>query len=591
MIQVELHDRTNAKIKILSGAKNAAWHAVLNNAGAGSFLIHRSDADVAALNIIQGGIDGCIVHLLRKGPLETAFSDRFTFVVEPITGGVSESEEDGAWITVSGRGSLSLLEDRIALPPGFNDTVSPPTLTAQWQTYVATTGGAIMGAEINRSAGRFTLVLTHTVDTSTILQTVKLRFDNLLKLHEYLVSNGMDAQMVGLDYQASDHLGTDKSATVRVQLSHEDSLLGLSFERDSRPVKNWVVAQGTGEGINAKLAVAKDVASIAAFRRREGFLDDSQDDVQSQIGLRASSAVAQLKDANQRITVKFTDSPACQIYRDVGLGDKITLAAVPLSWSAPYRVVGIQVADTEAEIETVNLDLNDMRTENLLRLASGAQLTADTLNVINRMPQGAPFNDSHDYTDNCNATFPFHFVVFIPSNVLKLNYGKLSFFLQAFRTYNTFSGSITGGQSVTHTHASAAHAHTLPIDAGPFTNAAGQNAAGGNLATGFGPTTAPVNSTTPGATGNASVDHTHTLSISSVLGIFEGTTATGVLVTINGTDRTAALGGGTGFTADQLELEVSQYLNIGQKNTVDLTPTALGRILGHLRLTGYVQSV
>jgi hypothetical protein len=84
VIQVELHDRGNSLVKILSGAKNAAYHAVLNSDGSGTFLIHRADPDVQNLGILTGGIDGYVVHLLRKGPLEATFTDRFAFVVEAV---------------------------------------------------------------------------------------------------------------------------------------------------------------------------------------------------------------------------------------------------------------------------------------------------------------------------------------------------------------------------------------------------------------------------------------------------------------------------------------------------------------------------
>jgi hypothetical protein len=69
-------------------------------------------------------------------------------------------------------------------------------------------------------------------------------------------------------------------------------------------------------------------------------------------------------------------------------------------------------------------------------------------------------------------------------------------------------------------------------------------------------------------------DHTHT----AVYGIYEGTSATGVTVTINGVDRTAALGGGAGFTTDQEDLDIASYLTMPGKNTISLTSTQLGRI-------------
>ncbi len=69
-------------------------------------------------------------------------------------------------------------------------------------------------------------------------------------------------------------------------------------------------------------------------------------------------------------------------------------------------------------------------------------------------------------------------------------------------------------------------------------------------------------------------DHVHDVEH----GIYEGTPADDVTVTINGTDRTVALGGAvTGFTADQDSLDIMQYLQAGW-NTIELGSSCLGRI-------------
>lgn len=66
--------------------------------------------------------------------------------------------------------------------------------------------------------------------------------------------------------------------------------------------------------------------------------------------------------------------------------------------------------------------------------------------------------------------------------------------------------------------------------------------------------------------------HTHNIDF----GIYEDTTATGVRVTINGTDRTSALGGP--FNSDRNDLNITPYLVAGQWNTIILSSTQLGRI-------------
>src|SRR5438094_7392429 len=111
------------------------------------------------------------------------------------------------------------------------------------------------------------------------------------------------------------------------------------------------------------------------------------------------------------------------------------------------------------------------------------------------------------YQENVDGAggFPLNLDYFIPVNCQRVITARLSFRRRAYRTYSSLSNLTTStnavGQSNNHTHGSANHAHTIPIDAGPFTNALGQNGAGGNLSDAFGPTTAPVKATTPGATG------------------------------------------------------------------------------------------
>ena len=76
-------------------------------------------------------------------------------------------------------------------------------------------------------------------------------------------------------------------------------------------------------------------------------------------------------------------------------------------------------------------------------------------------------------------------------------------------------------------------------------------------------------------------EHTHPLgqhTHNTIYGIFTGTSATGVTVVINGADRTTALGGP--FTADQSNLNIAAFLNIGQWNTIALGSSQLGRIDG-----------
>lgn len=75
--------------------------------------------------------------------------------------------------------------------------------------------------------------------------------------------------------------------------------------------------------------------------------------------------------------------------------------------------------------------------------------------------------------------------------------------------------------------------------------------------------------------------HAHTVNVPAhshglLFGIYTGTSATGVTVTINGVNRTAALGGP--FIIDRADLDIASYLIAGQWNTIQLGSTQLGRL-------------
>lgn len=85
--------------------------------------------------------------------------------------------------------------------------------------------------------------------------------------------------------------------------------------------------------------------------------------------------------------------------------------------------------------------------------------------------------------------------------------------------------------------------------------------------------------------------HNHSVTIPSHShgikhGIYVGTFARGVGVIINGINRTTALGGK--FNTSQANIEIGQYLNIGQWNEITLTSDSLGRIDGNVFVQAFM---
>lgn len=238
-------------------------------------------------------------------------------------------------------------------------------------------------------------------------------------------------------------------------------------------------------------------------------------------------------------------------------------------------------------------------------------------NAFQGLPASAtislPHNDSWLFEDNVDGPggFPANLRYVIANNTQKIVSARLSIHLAPYRTYNTLSVSSTGtesaghthGISATHTHTSAGHTHSIHIiptlDTVDVLTNAGAGTGIGQVNTGVAYDTAQVvNSTTPGATGSTapgstdgeSATHTHGLSASGVLGVTEGATATGVSISFDGVDATAALGGP--FSSDMIELNVRPFIATTQNvwHTIAMTPTGIGRIEAHLRLGVYVSA-
>lgn len=222
-----------------------------------------------------------------------------------------------------------------------------------------------------------------------------------------------------------------------------------------------------------------------------------------------------------------------------------------------------------------------------------AELSAALTDLIGRgaiAGLGAAQGDSAFAFDNADATHPLNIRYVIPSNVQRVVAARLSFHLAAYRTYDKTSSAALH----THTWVTSGAGTlnwTLGMDSGGSPKIGGaaspppygyqtstDGAAGGSQGSSF---------TTVDAAGNAG--HTH----GQVLGVTEGTTATGVTVKFDGSDKTSALGGGGGFTTDQVELDVTPYIQkLPDKafHVIALTPTGNGRIEAHLRLSYFANA-
>lgn len=229
--------------------------------------------------------------------------------------------------------------------------------------------------------------------------------------------------------------------------------------------------------------------------------------------------------------------------------------------------------------------------ERLLALERSLKQVQGVASAIQGDPASAtisiPHNDSWLFEDNVDGAggFPGNLRYIISTNVQRVVSARLSIHLAAYRTYNSLSFSATGAGSAHHhaytasvTPSNVALTHTLRNDnTGSWALDDGSSRI---VATMPFDTNDTVNEST----------HTHTVSGSSVLGVTEGAVATGVSLSFDGVDHTAALGGP--FSSDVIELDVLRFLATTKNafHVIAMQTTALGRLEAHLRLGVYVSA-
>lgn len=193
--------------------------------------------------------------------------------------------------------------------------------------------------------------------------------------------------------------------------------------------------------------------------------------------------------------------------------------------------------------------------------------------------------------DNVDATHPLTFDVYFPTDTKLINRAYLRIRLKKFRAYS--KGALGGGGDV---YTSEHGIGWVLVPADPllpdYMELEGSHDHGGYTGSGGDPLhTHEIYSDGSHAHGMVSVRHVHELTLPDHThpidyGIYEGTAASNVTVTINGVDRTAALGGP--FNTNQDRLDITQYLTATGWNTIEIGSATLGRIHATLFVEPYI---
>jgi hypothetical protein len=179
--------------------------------------------------------------------------------------------------------------------------------------------------------------------------------------------------------------------------------------------------------------------------------------------------------------------------------------------------------------------------------------------------------------DNVDATHKLKLKFYIPDGILLVQKLTLNFSVEAFRAYET--GAASGGASIETSESGGS---------GDF-DTTGVSGMGIFQDTGVDEmipaSTYHVHNmdfTLPSHSHSLSIaDHTHDINIPShghsiLYGIYESTTAAGCKVYVDGTLRLD--NGGAGYSTDQANLDLTQWVTTAGWHTIEISSTQLGRI-------------
>lgn len=346
--------------------------------GSGSLEYHLDNAMIAANPELL--VDANLVFMRYRGRT-------FTWIIEERKAVVDASEHATDWIRLSGRGVKELLGDRIVYPSAFTETgpgLDPATWPkdGQWRRFVGRPAGLMLWDLIRESNVRFPAkIIEGNISTSgDDAWTQDLRFDNLLDVVASVVAAYGDIDMDGLTFSYAAFPGTDRSDAI----IFEESAEGLIVERvtSDRDTITFAVAEGVGEGVAAKLAVA----DVYDPRRREAYVDAKDAGNLPLVQLRANAAISEFMKADS-IALEVLETRYLALI-DYDIWDTVRVIAPSRGIDETAVIAALYLAEGDDEIVRVGIDVNTPRQEALLKLASGNRSTARSVGVRNRQPQG-----------------------------------------------------------------------------------------------------------------------------------------------------------------------------------------------------------
>jgi hypothetical protein len=342
----------------------------------------------------------------------------------------------------------------------------------QWHRVVNREPGEMVWDMIAASNARFPAQIAKgTIDHVGTGWTQDFRFETIADVMLSVEQAGWgEFDFDGLTLNFSSPLGVDRTASVIFEEGADLKVAEADPVGGTEDPPTWIVAQGTGSGVFAPLAVAVDATAPI---RVEAFLDASDVQTAALLQTAVDGALAQAQAVADAVSIDASESRFAA-FTDYGPGDQVS--AITTRGNITGTVVAMYVAEV-GDLVVTGFDLNSPRTEKAILMAEAGRATARSLGTGQRQPQGqltsfsVAGSDVFDSDDTCHIGF------WIPDRIQVLHEAKVllrfrQFFASA-KSATSGGGSTSGsGGSSTETTADGNHAHeigTAAADAGALT--------------------------------------------------------------------------------------------------------------------------
>lgn len=328
---------------------------ILNEPGSGSLNIPMTSN---AASLVSSGM---FARSSYRGAVRGGFSIdniKKDFAIEG-------NADGGLWMNLSGSGELILLEDGIVNGDGTTST----------RVFTGTKAAAFITL-INEAKARtgcltdVTYDFTASVDSDGVAWTDTESFTvtvgvTLLEVLRQIVKFGIDFRMslVGGGFVLSAYkngIGEDVSSTIFFRIGHNCTM--VSSDERGGGLKNALTLAFKSGSVSLK-----DDASIAAYRRREKFVDAENAQDTAAVTTYGAALLDGLKAPKRAIAVKVYDGVAPNLFLDYGMGDTVSLDIEGAIET--HRVLGIQCDWDGVNYSNVTLELNALLYENELKMA------------------------------------------------------------------------------------------------------------------------------------------------------------------------------------------------------------------------------